>query len=81
MQRNVAALHDAASADSELVAAIVAKEHTGLCLALHAADANRTTVRAGRLAVPTRSLDVGQRLGFVVKDGVGDVHGCFLVQL
>jgi hypothetical protein len=35
----MAALHDAASADSELVAAIVAKEHASLCFAAHAVNA------------------------------------------
>lgn len=77
VQRNVAALHNAASADGELVAAIVAKEHASLRLAAHAVNAGRTTVRAIRLTIPTRYFEVCKRLGFVVKDRVGYVgyHG------
>jgi hypothetical protein len=78
VQRNVRTLHDSASADGELVAAVIAEEHTGLGLARHAADANRTTVRADRLAIgPARSFDMGQCLGFVVEDRIGDIHGGF----
>ena len=74
MQRNVAALHDGAGANRELVAAIVAKEHTGLRLAAHAGDVDGATVRAHRLAIPARGFDVGLRLGFVVEDRVGDIN-------
>lgn len=73
VQGNVAALHDRAGADGELVAAVIAEEHPGLRLACHPRNMERTTVRAARLAVPARSLDVSLSLGSVVKDRVGDV--------
>lgn len=74
VQGNVAALHDRASPDGELVAAIVAEEHPGLCLAFHPANAERATVRAGRLTVPARDFDMGERPSLVVEDRVGDVR-------
>lgn len=82
VQGNVRALHDAAGADGELVAAIVAEEHASLRIAFHLADAIRATVRAGRTVRPTRGFQMRQRLRFVVKDGVGDidVHGFFPVE-
>ena len=68
---------DAASAHGELIAAVIAEEHTSLRLAFHAADANRTTVRAEHAVNPTRGFKVRKSLGFVVKNGVGDIdiHG------
>ena len=73
MQRNMAALHDGAGADSELAAAVIAEEHTGLRFTAHLADGERTTVRAGRFAAPTLGFDVRGCLGFVMEDRVGDV--------
>ena len=74
VKRNVRALHDGASANGELVTAIVAKEHTGLRLAAHLTDGKRTTVRASGFTAPTLRFNVRSGLGFVVEDGVGDVH-------
>jgi len=74
VEGNVRTLHDSASADGELVAAIVAEEHASLRLAFHAANANRTTVRASRLTIPARGFNVGERLGFVVENRVCDVR-------
>ena len=73
MQRNVTALHDRASANREFVAAVVAQEHTALRLAFHAADAERTTMLTGRLAIPARSFDMGECV-FVVEDRISDVR-------
>ena len=44
-------------------------------LAAHLADSEGTTVRANRLAIPALRFDMSGGLGFVVKDGVGDIHG------
>ena len=73
VERNVAALHDGAGANGELVAALVAKEHAFLRLAAHLADGERTTMRTHRLAIPALRFDVSGGLGFIVKDRVGDV--------
>ena len=48
-------------------------------LAAHAMHLVRTTVRAGNVTIPARGFQVRQHLGFVVKDGIGDIdiHGGF----
>lgn len=76
----MAALHDRSGADGELVAAVVAKEHTGLSLAAHAAGTSRTAVRADRLTVrPARQKNVALGGFLIVEDRIGDVdvHGRF----
>ena len=75
MQGNVGAFHNRSGSHGELVAAIVAEEHARLCFALHAVNAERATMRAGRFAVPARSFDMLAGCVLVVKDFVGDIHG------
>lgn len=79
MKRNVATLHDSASADSELVAAIAAEVIALLGFATHLHGVRRAAMRTDRFTIrPARQEDMALGLGFVVKDGVGDVHSASL---
>ena len=81
MQRHVTTLHYRSCADGELLAADIAEEHASLGLSTHAGDARALAEGTYGLPIrPARSLDVSNRFGFVMEDGVGDVHGGFLVR-
>ena len=56
VNRDMRALHDGAGAASELVAAVIAEEITGLRFAAHAADVDRTAMRAVDAIGPTAGL-------------------------
>lgn len=73
VQRDVRAFHDRASAAGELVAAIVAQEHSGLCLAFHAADVDRSAMRAGHTIGPARGFDMRSGGVFVMEAVCGKV--------
>src|SRR5947209_8595885 len=75
VQRNMRTAENRICADGEFVAAVVAKEHTGLRLAAHLVDVERTTERAVNPVGPAIGLHVGRGLGFVVKDRVCEVYG------
>ena len=64
MKRNVAALHDRAGANGELIAARVAQEHSGLGLAFHATDVVSATVGASDFYGPTRRFDMSGGSGY-----------------
>jgi len=75
MQRNVRALHHRASAARELVAAVVAQEHAGLRLPAHAANGERSAMRASNGAIrPARGLDMLAGGVFVMEAGFGKAN-------
>src|SRR5262249_2501440 len=79
MNGDMRALHDGAGAASELVAASIALEITGLRLASHPGHLNRSAVRAERGIRPTGFLQMGD-CGFFVGEfgGVNVGHGYLL---
>ena len=74
VDRDMAALHDGAGAASELVAAIVAEEITGLGLASHAVHVDGATMRAIDAIGPTGGLQMGNS-GLFVGELAGGVSG------
>jgi hypothetical protein len=75
MQRHVTTLHYRSGAASELLAADIAEEHARLSFAAHTSDARALAERAHGFPIrPTRCFDVSNRFGFVMEDGVCNIH-------
>jgi len=76
-QRNVAALHDGADRDREMLAAAVALMQAGaVALALQAGDAVRRAAVGTESAVrPAQALKVLPGCVVIVEDRIGQVHG------
>jgi hypothetical protein len=73
VQRDMRALEHRTRADREFASTAVALEHSGLGLTSHLTDVVRAAERAGNAIGPTVLLHVGNRSGFVRKDGLSEV--------